>query len=157
MRRVRLQGEDLERYGAFGGLHVRMLFPTPENPNPVWPVAGSNGQPQWPSEERRPVARVYTIRRLDAAAAHMDIDFVVHGDDDGCEGVGSAWAMKARPGDEVGIIGPLGRAVRTADWYVLGCDETGLPAASRILENLRGGYSGSDLHRGGGRSQNGRR
>jgi NADPH-dependent ferric siderophore reductase len=136
MRRVRLQGEDLARYGAFGGMHVRMLFPTSENPEPVWPVAGPNGLPLWPDEDRRPVARVYTIRKLDVAAGFMDIDFVVHGEEDGAEGVGSAWAMHARPGDEVGVIGPLGRAVRTAPWYVLGCDETGLPAVSRILETL---------------------
>lgn len=135
MRRVRLSGANLSRYGQFGGLHVRLLFPTRDVPDPVWPVAGANGLPLWPSEERKPVARVYTIRHLDADAGHMDIDFVVHGDG-GNEGVGSAWAMTARPGDEIGLIGPLGRPLRQADWYVLGCDETGLPAASRILENL---------------------
>lgn len=136
MRRVRLQGDDLARYGAFGGMHLRLLFPTPENPDPVWPVAGPNGQPLWPDEERRPAARVYTIRRLDAQAGWMDIDFVVHGDEGGCEGIGSAWATNARPGDEIGIIGPVGRPVRDADWYVLGCDETGLPAVSRLLEHM---------------------
>jgi NADPH-dependent ferric siderophore reductase len=136
MRRIRLEGDNLGRYGEFGGLHLRLLFPTPENPDPVWPIAGRNGLPLWPDEARRPVARVYTIRRLDVGAGWMDIDFVVHGAEDGCEGIGSAWAMKARPGDELGIIGPVGRPVREADWYVLGCDETGLPAASRILERM---------------------
>src|SRR5690606_39038535 len=135
MRRVRLEGENLARYGQFGGLHVRILFPTPGNPDPVWPLAGPNGQPVWPSDDRRPAARVYTIRHLDAAAGFMDVDFVVHGEG-GNEGVGSAWAMAAGVGDEVGIIGPLGRPVRGADWYVLGCDETGLPAVGRILEQL---------------------
>lgn len=132
MRRIRLAGDNLARYGRFGGMHVRMLFPTDDNPEPVWPVAGPDGLPAWPSEDRKPVARVYTIRQLDAEAGFMDVDFVIHGD----EGIGSAWAMRAAPGDEVGIIGPLGRPVRQADWYVLGCDETGLPALSRILENL---------------------
>jgi NADPH-dependent ferric siderophore reductase len=136
MRRVRLQGDDLARYGAFGGMHLRLLFPTLDNPDPVWPLAGPNGQPLWPDEKRRPAARVYTIRRLDVAEGWMDIDFVVHGDGDGCEGIGSAWAMNARPGDEIGIIGPVGRPVREADWYVLGCDETGLPAVSRLLERM---------------------
>src|SRR5690606_27805518 len=79
MRRVRLEGENLARYGQFGGMHVRVLFPTPENPEPVWPVAGPNGQPVFPSEERRPAARVYTIRNLDVVAGFMDLDFVVHG------------------------------------------------------------------------------
>jgi len=135
MRRVRLEGDNLARYGQFGGLHVRMLFPTADNPDPVWPLAGPNGQPMWPSEERRPAARVYTIRQLDVAAGFMDVDFVIHGGDGG-EGIGSAWALGARAGDEVGIIGPLGRPLRPADWYVLGCDETGLPAVGRILEQL---------------------
>ena len=136
MRRIRLEGDNLARYGEFGGLHLRLLFPTPDNPDPVWPIAGPNGLPLWPDEERRPAARVYTIRRMDAQAGWMDIDFVVHGTHDGHEGVGAAWAMKALPGDEIGIIGPLGRPVREADWYVLGCDETGLPAASRIIERM---------------------
>ena len=136
MRRIRLEGDDLARYGAFGGLHLRLLFPTPDNPDPVWPVSGRNGLPRWPSEQRRPAARVYTIRRLDVVQGWMDIDFVVHGEQDGCEGVGSGWAATAQPGNEIGIIGPVGRPVREADWYVLGCDETGLPAASRILERM---------------------
>lgn len=136
MRRIRFEGENLARYDAFGGMHLRLLFPTAENPDPVWPVSGPNGLPRWPDEARRPVARVYTIRKLDAAAGWMDIDFVVHGEHDGDAGVGSAWAGSARPGDEIGIIGPLGRPVRDADWYVLGCDETGLPAVSRMLERF---------------------
>lgn len=136
MRRVRLEGENLARYGQFGGMHVRMLFPTPQNPEPVWPVAGPNGLPHWPSEKRRPVARVYTIRHLDAEAGFMDVDFVVHGAHGDAEGVGANWAVKAQAGDTVGIMGPLGRPVRKADWYVLGCDETGLPAVSRILEQM---------------------
>ena len=66
----------------------------------------------------------------------MDIDFVVHGSHGDADGVGSPWALSAKRGDQVGIIGPLGRPVRPADWYLLGCDETGLPAMGRILENL---------------------
>lgn len=136
MRRVRLVGDDLARYGAFGSMHLRVLFPTPANPDPIWPIAGPNGLPLWPSEERKPVARVYTVRRLNAEAGWMDIDFVVHGSHGGVDGVGSSWALSAQRGDQVGIIGPLGRPVRPAGWYVLGCDETGLPAMGRILESL---------------------
>lgn len=140
MRRIRFEGDNLARYDAFGGMHLRLLFPTTENPDPAWPVSGPNGLPLWPDEARRPVARVYTIRRLDVAAGWMDIDFVVHGGDDGhsegAEGIGSAWAVTAKPGDEIGIIGPLGRPVRNAAWYVLGCDETGLPAVGRMLERF---------------------
>lgn len=140
MRRIRFEGENLARYDAFGGMHLRLLFPTAENPDPVWPISGPNGLPSWPDEARRPAARVYTIRRLDVEAGWMDIDFVVHGDGDdhhGADGIGAAFAVAAKPGDEIGMIGPLGRPVRDADWFVIGCDETGLPAASRLLERMK--------------------
>lgn len=132
MRRIRLAGDDLGRFGKFQGMHVRILFPTQANPDPVWPSLGANGLPVWPSDEKRPTARVYTIRALDLEAGHMDVDFLVH---EG-ESVGSAWAIQARAGQKVGIMGPVGRPVRSADWYVLGADETGLPAVGRLLETL---------------------
>lgn len=132
MRRIRLAGDNLARFADFDGMHVRMLFPTPRVPEPSWPEAGPNGLPVWPAEDRRPPARVYTIRRLDVAAGFLEIDFVMHGD----ESIGSGWAASAQPGNVVGIMGPLGRPVRSAQWYVLGADETGLPALGRILENL---------------------
>lgn len=132
MRRIRLAGEGLARFGKFGGMHIRMLFPTAAVPDPIWPTLGSNGLPAWPSDDRRPVARVYTIRSLDVEAGFMDVDFLVHEGDS----VGSAWASQATPGLTVGIMGPVGRPVRQADWYVLGADETGLPALGRLLETL---------------------
>lgn len=132
MRRIRLAGEDLARFGKFQGMHVRILFPTAAVPDPIWPSLGANGLPVWPSDDRRPTARVYTIRALDLRAGHMDVDFLLH---EG-ESVGSAWAIQARAGQKVGIMGPVGRPVRSADWYVLGADETGLPAVGRLLETL---------------------
>jgi NADPH-dependent ferric siderophore reductase len=132
MRRIRLAGEDLARFGKFGGMHIRMLFPTRDVPDPVWPVLGSNGLPLWPSPDHRPVARAYTIRSLDIDGRFMDVDFLIH---DG-ESVGSAWALEAALGQKVGIMGPVGRPVRQANWYVLGGDETALPAISRLLETL---------------------
>ncbi|WP_054309893.1 siderophore-interacting protein [Mesorhizobium sp. 1M-11] len=132
MRRIRLAGEDLGRFGKFQGMHIRILFPTRAVPDPAWPSLGANGLPVWPADDRRPVARVYTIRALDPDAGHMDVDFLIH---EG-ESVGSAWALQARAGHRVGIMGPVGRPVRPADWYVLGADETGLPAIGRLLETL---------------------
>lgn len=132
MRRLRFAGEDLSRFAKFGGMHIRMLFPTRDVPDPLWPVLGGNGLPVWPADDRRPVARVYTIRALDVAKGVMDVDFLVHPGDS----VGSAWAMQAAPGMKVGIMGPVGRPVRQADWYVMGADETGLPALARLLETL---------------------
>lgn len=132
MRRIRFAGEDLERFASFGGMHVRLLFPTPEVPAPVWPILGANGLPSWPDESARPTARVYTIRHLDMEAGHVDIDFVVHGD----HSIGSSWAIHAEAGNRLGMMGPLGRPVPKADWHLMGSDETGIPALSRILGAL---------------------
>lgn len=132
MRRISFAGEDLGRFAKFGGMHIRMLFPTRDVPDPLWPVLGASGLPVWPADDRRPVARVYTIRALDVAQGIMDVDFLVHPR----ESVGSAWAMQAAPAMKVGIMGPVGRPVRQADWYVMGADETGLPALARMLETF---------------------
>jgi NADPH-dependent ferric siderophore reductase len=95
-------------------------------------VLGSNGLPAWPSGDRRPVARVYTIRALDVEKGIIDVDFLIHPGDS----VGARWAMHATPGMKIGIMGPVGRPVRPASWYLMGADETGLPALARLLETL---------------------
>lgn len=140
MLRIRLAGDDLARFAKFGGMHIRMLFPTERVPEPEWPVLGENGLALWPAEDRHPTPRVYTIRRLDVERGWMDVDFIIH---EG-ESVGSRWAEQARPGARVGIMGPVGRPVPLdAEWYVMGCDETGLPALSRLLETLPSQTSGA--------------
>lgn len=133
MKRVRLAGDDLERFARFGGMHVRVLFPTKAVPEPEWPTLGANGLAAWPPEHRWPTPRAYTIRRLDVENGWMHVDFLIHAG----ESVGSRWAEAARPGMKIGIMGPVGRPVpMDAQWYVLGADETGLPALSRMLETL---------------------
>lgn len=132
MRRVRFAADDLDRFAHFGGMHIRLLLPTADVPDPVWPEQGPNGLPAWPDETRKPVARVYTIRHIDVAAGSFDVDMLVHG----TESPGSAWAINAQPGMSVGVIGPLGRPVPEADWYLMGADETGIPAMSRLLARL---------------------
>lgn len=111
MRRITFAGEDLGRFETVGGLHVRMLFPT------------APGGPDVP--------RAYTIRKLRVAAGELDIDFVRHG-----EGVASGWAEQAVPGQTIDVVGPIGRTIPPADWYLLAGDETALPAIGRILEEL---------------------
>src|SRR5262249_38685647 len=72
-----------------------------------------------------------------------DIDFVLHGD----EGPASAWAAEAQPGALVGVAGPRGSKVFSPDldFYVLGGDETALPALGRWLEDLRPGVPATVL------------
>lgn len=140
MRRVRLSGDDLGRFARFGGMHVRMLFPPSSLAEPEWPTLGPNGLAAWPPEGRKPLPRAYTIRRFDVEGGWMDIDILVHPG----ESVGSRWVSTARPGMKVGIMGPVGRPVpQDAQWYVLGADETGLPALARMLETLPAGTRGA--------------
>jgi NADPH-dependent ferric siderophore reductase len=77
--------------------------------------------------------RAYTIRRYDAAAQEMEVDFVIHGD-----GPASRWAERASPGEVIAFGGPRGGFARHADaaWLLLAGDETGLPAILDIIESL---------------------
>ena len=63
--------------------------------------------------EQLPVRRTYTVRRMDAAARTMDVDFVVHGADDGAApghdgGLAGAWAASEPVGQQVAFLGPGG-------------------------------------------------
>lgn len=133
MRRVTLAGRDLARF-AVGGMHLHLLVPPEGLEKPEWPTPGPDGLPVWPPEERRPRLRTYTVRQVDPDAGSIDVDFVLHGDP--AESVGARWAALARPGDIVGVRGPVGRATPEADWVLLAGDETALPVISRLLETL---------------------
>ncbi|MBF0755639.1 siderophore-interacting protein [Micrococcus luteus] len=94
--------------------------------------------------EQLPVRRTYTVRRMDAAARTMDVDFVVHGaSDDGAApgrdgGLAGAWAASEPVGQQVAFLGPGGayRPDPTADWHLLAGDESALPAIAAALEDL---------------------
>jgi NADPH-dependent ferric siderophore reductase len=140
MRRLTLTGEDLARFDAFD-MHIKVLVPPTGITEPQWPVLGPSGLPVWPEGDARPLMRTYTIRRLDVVKGEMDVDFVIHED----AGPGSNFALRAKPGDVVGIFGPGGRNVRSAEWYLLAGDETALPAIGRILESLPASARGTAL------------
>lgn len=140
MRRITLSGKDLERYVTHG-LHLKLLVPPEGIGKPEWPRPGADGLPVWPADDRRPQVRTYTVRSVDLDAGTFDVDFVLHGD----HGVGSRWALNARPGDLVGVRGPIGRPVPELDWYLLVGDETALPVIARTLESLPAGARGVAL------------
>lgn len=85
-----------------------------------------------PQNDQEPIRRTYTIRNLDIATGELEIEFLLHGDN----GPGSAWAMKAEIGDELGIGMKPGRGFNPAGWYLLAGDETAIPAIAAILEAL---------------------
>lgn len=132
MRRVTFSGSELMRYAVDDNIHIGLVIP-PEGHDPVWPTLGRDGLIKWHDGPGRPTMRRYTIRQHDAGAGTLDIDFVVHED----AGPGSRFALRARPGDIVGLLGPGGGGIPSgAGWYLLAGDETALPAIARILEAL---------------------
>lgn len=141
MLRVRLAGEDLKRFSLFGAMHVRLLLPTTDVPQPVWPIMGPNGLPFWPDEAKKPAARAYTIRNLNIEEGWMEIDFYVHE----TEGLACIWAKNAGAGDKIGLMGPVGRPLRQAKQYLIGADSTGLPAIGRMLEEFEPDVTGHVL------------
>ncbi|MFC5662253.1 siderophore-interacting protein [Kitasatospora misakiensis] len=78
-------------------------------------------------------SRAYTIRHHRPAGREVDIDVVLHGN-----GPLSRWAATVRPGDEARLSGPRGRrpSFEDAEHVLLAADESALPAALTILEEL---------------------
>ncbi|MDT0681988.1 siderophore-interacting protein [Roseicyclus sp. F158] len=130
MTRIVLHGTALEGFTSPGfDDHVKCIFPEPGKalPEPV----REDGKLSWP--DGMPPARDYTPRAHDPVRQELVIDFVVH---EG--GVASDWAMRAEPGDVLGIGGPRGSFLveGEADWHLLMGDATALPAIARRIEEL---------------------
>lgn len=132
MLRVSFAGQDLDAFATDENLHVKLLLPPEGASRAHWLAAGRDGKARLKGKDCDPVFRKYTIRAIDADAGRVDIDFVSH--DDG--GPGASWAAAAKPGDVVGMIGPGGRGLSPADWYLIAGDETALPAIGRMIETL---------------------
>jgi len=134
MARVTLGGEELAGFPGEGpDQRIKLFFPVPGQRRPAMPRASSGG-PVWPPGEPRPVIRSYTVRRFDAAAGELDVDFVLHG----ARGPAAAWAAAAAPGDWVGVSDPGGRYrpdPGAAAHLVIG-DESALPAIATVLDAL---------------------
>ncbi len=86
-------------------------------------------------EQIRPTIRWYTIRKCRPEIGEVDVDIVTHGD----SGPGSAWALGAQAGDEVGFF------VANRIWGFVGevegpvllvVDPTAVPAVFAIAERL---------------------
>lgn len=124
--RVTFTAQDFDVFGTAGlDQRVKLLFPNTHGDLNTCVATGREEDfltwyHTWralPDTERCPM-RTYTIRRVNHAAKTVDIDFVTHG----ATGPGSAWALTARPGDPLILIGPDDRST---DWRT---DWTGAPA-----------------------------
>ena len=110
---------------------VRLLLPSPGSSELVMPTW--NGNEFLLPDGSRPAIRTLTPLRLDPATQELDLEIVVH---EG--GAASAWAQAAQPGDKAAISGPgRGYPIDTeAAGFLLGGDESALPAISQLLEVL---------------------
>lgn len=145
MRRITVGGAGLGP-GHLHGHHVaafrsdgfddefKLFFTADGDKAPVLPRQ-NDGHLDWP---RNPPAlvRTYTVRRFDAEAGEVDIDFVNHG-----HGIATEWARRCRPGDELWVAGPkMSFTVpEGVDWLLILGDETALPAIGRWLEEMHEG------------------
>lgn len=134
MIRVTLGGPELDGFSyAMPEDHVKLFFPAPGEELPVMPTIGEDGLEPPPPGSPLPIYRDYTVRHWRPGQRELDIDFVLHG-----HGPGGSWAAAAQPGDRVGVLGPRGTYTNPLDfdWYLLGADETALPALGAWLERL---------------------
>ncbi|GLZ09634.1 hypothetical protein Acsp03_71000 [Actinomadura sp. NBRC 104412] len=146
LRRVTLTGDQLGSFTGSDGTtfpefasdgfddNVRLIFPYPGESEPVLPVY-KDGKFKWPTDPPA-LWRVYTVRRYDAQARELDLDFVKHG-----VGVATTWAYRAKPGDRLHVGGPsVSRGWPEGyDWFLVAGDDTAIPAIDRLLAELPGG------------------
>ncbi|MDT0171307.1 siderophore-interacting protein [Pseudarthrobacter sp. BRE9] len=167
-RRITFGGYSLRDFGVHGDtldLRIKLLIPSlaPDGsqlPLPAFRTSQAGWYRDWLAMDPavRGSMRTYTVReaRLDGVYPEIDVDFVMHldgPDTDGPDNTGPAatWALNAKPGDALTIIGPNNRAAHciTAETYsgiewrpglaqriLLAGDETAVPAISAILETL---------------------
>ncbi|AOS64375.1 siderophore-interacting protein [Actinoalloteichus hymeniacidonis] len=132
--RITFVGDDLPGFHTNDYAdHVKLCFPEPGAELPIMPTLGERGIVPTPAGGPQPIFRDYTVRRYDADAGELDIDFVLHD-----HGIAGRWAGTAAPGAQLGVLGPRGSHVvpDDFDWYLLAGDETALPAIGRRLEEL---------------------
>jgi NADPH-dependent ferric siderophore reductase len=86
------------------------------------------------SDAERPQARNYTVRSYDLSAGTIDVDILIHGG----PGLGENWAASVKPGAPIYLWGPRAayNPFPNAEYYLLFCDECGVPAAAAIVDSL---------------------
>ncbi len=162
-QRITFGGYSLRHFGVHGStldLRIKLMIPSraPDGthvPLPELRTERAGWYAEWLALDPavRGSMRTYTVRqaRLDAVYPEIDVDFVLHLDASGHGGPAANWALNARPGDTLTLIGPNNRAAHcvTAESYagiewrpglaqrvLLAGDETAVPAIAAILESL---------------------
>ncbi|MEM8824189.1 MAG: siderophore-interacting protein [Pseudomonadota bacterium] len=137
--RVHLHGEDLSSHGD-ESIHFRLVQP-PKDTEAEWPYIGDNGSLKWPTGPGAPHKPVYTTRAVDHKTNTLITDVFIH---EG--GRTTDWAREVQADHRaravVGLVGPSGGGLLRANRVLMATDETGFPAAARLLENLPEGATG---------------
>lgn len=87
------------------------------------------------SPELMPVRRTYTVRHWNDQDQSLEIDVVLHGDN---EGAASRWADAAQPGDLIALMGAGGGYLPQSESaaHLLIGDHASLPAIAASLESM---------------------
>ena len=169
-QRITFAGSCLSEFGIQGETHdlrIKVIVPCVDAegnslPLPDLSVLDAGWYQDWLKldPDTRGCMRTYTVRnaRCTGAEPEIDVDFVLHFDEDGKGGPASSWAAAAKPGDRVCIIGPNVAHCVTAEAYggiewrpgmarhvLLAGDETAVPAITSILEALPEDVTGHAL------------
>ncbi|GAA0308503.1 siderophore-interacting protein [Kineococcus aurantiacus] len=162
--RLTFTSPELAGFGA-GGYDQRIKLLLLKEPFAAHDVPGDDWYTWWRElpEDVRPTMRTYTVRAFRPATAHaqaeLDVDFVLHGVQDGQgghAGPASRWAAEAVVGDALVLVGPTapgGGRAWGVEWappaeartLLLAGDETAVPAVSAILEQLPAGVKATAL------------
>jgi len=125
MLRIGFTGTDLDSFEWRGPAgHLKLIVPAEGEHEAPMPAADG---------PRSALMRTYTPRRFDAASKRLDIDFVLHD-----HGPAGRWAMRARIGDRLAMLGsaPGYKIDADAAWFLLIGEDTAIPAFETILEDL---------------------
>ena len=136
MLRVVLGGDGLTEFVSSGAADewLRIMVPPERQPKVQLPRRSGS---HWEFPNPQPAPRWYSVRRWDDQRRELWIELVRH---DG--GLAIRWAEQSEAGDQVIISQPHGRlAGIEADWMLIIADQTGIPAATRILEELPSGQA----------------
>jgi NADPH-dependent ferric siderophore reductase len=155
--RVTFGGDELPAFGA-GGHDQRLKVLLPQGAFDLAQAPGADWYGWWRAlpDADRPVMRTYTVRAVRPDAGEVDVDFVLHGVEDGHAGPASAWAARACAGDRVVLVGPSAPGTGRmwgVEWappaeartLLLAADETAVPAVCAVLEQLPAGVRATAL------------
>ncbi|OCG23478.1 hypothetical protein A9G11_05830 [Gilliamella sp. wkB108] len=110
--------------------HLKLLFTDPVTGTITFPQLDENNKIVV-NETIRRLARSYSIRGYDETTNQLLIDFAVHP-----KGLATLWAQHAKPGDQVGIVGTVGKVTFSGKPVILMGDISAVPSICYTLEHL---------------------